>query len=107
VPFFHEALMQLRIHDVEVITRHVEIPERCPGCTAQIGAAIELNLRDGAMYGMLLPEPDEPVDAALLEFTPEPSAPCPDAGTYFVTGYRCRACNHTLAQGNFRESEDW
>jgi hypothetical protein len=98
--------MLLRIHDVQVTTRHVEIPPRCGACGAPVGPAIELNLSDGAQAGTLVPEPDEPADSALLEFTPDRTEAAPDEGTYFVVGYRCRACGHLLARGEFTEQED-
>lgn len=97
--------MLLRIHDVQVTTRHVEVPAHCRACGAKLGPAIELNLGDGARYGVLTPEPDEPEDSALLDFTPEPAGDCPDEGTSFVVGYRCRACGEVLARGEFIEQE--
>lgn len=101
--------MLLRVHDVHVTSRHVEVPDRCGGCGARVEAAIECILEEGATCGLLSPaEPDEPAGTTLMEFSPDPSAAGNRHGRdlYFVTGYRCGRCGKVLAEGEYSESEE-
>jgi hypothetical protein len=93
--------MIVRIHDVTLTVRRVELPDACPKCHAAICTVIENNMTDAGVEGTL-----EAPDGDLAEFAPSPTTSWRDGDLFTVTGYQCRDCLFQLAEGDVTEVDD-
>lgn len=91
--------MIVRICDVAVTVRHIELPKKCPKCRRKLVEVSETNLCEGFIDGTLTTE--NPDDVAAFE--PGPGSSWEYGETFIVVGYRCGRCHHVLAEGAFNE----
>ena len=93
--------MLVRICDIVVTVRPVELPKKCPKCRRKLVEVSETNLCDGFVDGRLTAENADDVAG----FEPGSGSGWQYGETFIVVGYRCGRCHHVLVEGAFDEVE--
>ena len=95
----------VRVNDVEVTSRHLDIPETCPGCGSKTSTSVEeINLVEEYLAGSFEVE-DADSRSPLYTFEPIENASWAYGESSIVVGYRCRSCRRELVTGSFSETE--